>query len=704
MVVMDDVRNGPVGVVAAFFDWVIGFYEDPGFAYTLATFMLGAFVVIVVIALAQHFLVGIYPVARRTQELCKALASDGKSAGDRDARRASFARQWQHVCDVMRGKRHGERMSRAWEEFRETLMESDVLIRNSVRPHDFLAHAVSRPRWLELASNVSVGIGLLLTFVGLVAALTFTSKGISAAGPDAMQGELQNLLTAASAKFVTSIMGVGISIILKLLERGLSGHLRYALDRLCDELEMGMQHVSPQQELAEQQLAVMRDQLAAQKLLATDLAERMAPMLEQAMTQAMQPVQVALKGLGGDFSRSLSELRTGLEEAHSEQSRALREGVGSALTRAATAEIQALAAELKPLAGRVASVSELMVQLEKVLRQTGANAASQMEGASAGMREIMSGVNDMIEGLSAQLSGVGSALSQQASDRIGASTGQLETMLDTMQSRMQDQQALLARAVEGMTTATQDAARHLAEQSRNALDAATSEADRRLRESAAGIAGAIGEAHERTQQQLAMAAELASQRLRQSADGLAVTLDRVSGRTEAVAGSLGEVESGLRGIGVGLKDQVLVLGEASRASEAASAGMIEAHGALASTLEAFRVQSLGSVAQMITGARALGEQLAAQGEAGRAFAKHLEDASAALADAWETHEERFSDVDKVLAATIEKLPQLMQQVAGELEARVTKVDQSFAQAVMGLGEQIDNLTENLPALATSKAA
>ena len=87
--------------------------------------------------------------------------------------------------------------------------------------------------------NLFVGIGLLLTFVGLVAALTFTTKAIGgAATSQQTQEALKDLLHAASFKFYTSIAGLLVSIALTMTLRCSSATLENRLGIFATELEL----------------------------------------------------------------------------------------------------------------------------------------------------------------------------------------------------------------------------------------------------------------------------------------------------------------------------------------------------------------------------------------------------------------------------------------------------------------------------------
>jgi hypothetical protein len=112
----------------------------------------------------------------------------------------------------------------SWEKFRETLIEptgsepsSDKAVRNTERPQNYfnMSEAGLRFPLYRAMPNLLVGIGLLLTFVGLVTALYFTTEALNSAHDlDASQDALKNLLHAASFKFYTSVAGLGGSILL----------------------------------------------------------------------------------------------------------------------------------------------------------------------------------------------------------------------------------------------------------------------------------------------------------------------------------------------------------------------------------------------------------------------------------------------------------------------------------------------------------
>ena len=143
--------------------------------------------------------------------------------------------------------------------------------------------------------NYLVGLGLLFTFAGLVAALYFASGGVVAPSIQEAQDSLRHLLAAATFKFVTSIAGLGASIVYSSREKTQLYRLGQRLDALCTALEQRLVPVTPEY-LGTVQLAEMRNQSlllrrlgrhlhvtipdTVEERLASELLDAIAPMRE----------------------------------------------------------------------------------------------------------------------------------------------------------------------------------------------------------------------------------------------------------------------------------------------------------------------------------------------------------------------------------------------------------------------------------------
>src|SRR5262249_23197257 len=111
----------------------------------------------------------------------------------------------------------------------------------TARPQTFFNSTLAREHMFSLRLMPSipgyfVGLGLLLTFIGLVIALSKASHGTRASATDMTQS-LRELLNAATFKFSTSIAGLFSSIVLSVLFRSYSILIDMGFERFCRALE-----------------------------------------------------------------------------------------------------------------------------------------------------------------------------------------------------------------------------------------------------------------------------------------------------------------------------------------------------------------------------------------------------------------------------------------------------------------------------------
>lgn len=191
----------------------------------------------------------------------------------------------------------------AWRAFVGTLVPvpgQDGVLGATRRPREDLNESILTSagvnlRFYTAVPNYLVGLGLLFTFAGLVAALYFASAGVAAASIQEAQGALRHLLAAATFKFMTSIAGLGASIVYSSREKTQLYRLGHRLDALCTALEQRLVPVTPEY-LGTVQLAEMRNQSmllrrlgrhlhvtipdTVEERLASELLDAIAPMRE----------------------------------------------------------------------------------------------------------------------------------------------------------------------------------------------------------------------------------------------------------------------------------------------------------------------------------------------------------------------------------------------------------------------------------------
>ncbi|PZP84628.1 MAG: hypothetical protein DI582_08305 [Azospirillum brasilense] len=143
----------------------------------------------------------------------------------------------------------------AWSEFAKTVIIDGArqLVRITRRPHDFfnersLVNPRINLRQMSAMPGYLISLGLFFTFIGLVAAIAIAAQGI---GNDAdvskTQNALVNLLDVASLKFISSVAGISLSIILSFVQKALLNRVGQSIHKFCDAVEARTQLITTEQ-------------------------------------------------------------------------------------------------------------------------------------------------------------------------------------------------------------------------------------------------------------------------------------------------------------------------------------------------------------------------------------------------------------------------------------------------------------------------
>ncbi|MDZ4392046.1 hypothetical protein [Cypionkella sp.] len=346
-----------------------------------------------------------------------------------------------------------ESLSDAWDEFNETLFIDETqgapVLRNAVRPAAFfnLDDLHFGAGIFRVLPGVFVSVGLALTFLGLIAALTEMSQG------DRIDDEtMKRLLGIASAKFIMSLTGLVCSIVLTILFRRRIGALDHTLHKLCRVLEKQLTFASLEEIGMRQLAAMVEDREHHRQLTLQMIAEIGGPLknelplaISTSISTAMQPLLDKVSQQGSD---SMSTMAADLSQQ-------LSTGVGNALTaaseRLATAgdKIGLLADRMDQSSGRMGTEMETAVarvaQAVDDLRGAMANTAQSTSGAfTQGAEQLLAAMNQTLEGIRDNTSEGARAISAAATDMreaAGAMRSDMETAAqsgaDAARARMQ---------------------------------------------------------------------------------------------------------------------------------------------------------------------------------------------------------------------------------------------------------------------------
>ena len=590
------------------------------------------------------------PFLSAAQARTKALAAALGEASDPVTQRAAFSESFIEVAQAMDAPGRGAvALVQAWREFHESIVDETASpIRNTNRPSLYFLRAGPRQTTLVFASNVFVGVGLILTFLGLVVALHTAAEGMRG---DASQSKLAltTLLTVAGAKFFTSIGGLVASLWLRFAEHRLTRRINAATDAICTLLERGMLYVPPQR-LAVEQLEVMREQRDELKSFNTDLALQIGDRVGAQFQQAMAPVSVSLSQLNDNIS-------------------AMGEGLGQG---AAKAVAEASGGELRVLGQTLATLSERLDALSATVGNSGDEAARQIRAAGEDFARAATEIRAAFDRLVGEVDGMGGRLAAQGEAVAQAQSDVLGRVLTGLEDAQRASQATVTEAVKALQTAAAEAAESLqarleaslsagVEASQRTFEAAMEASGEGLRSTAAALSRAVGEAADQIER-----AGSGFERSGQSATRTAESLDEVAGHARAVATSIGDAAKGFA--------------SAAAPVAQASQAITEAAGRIARSIEAGRevdAEALRGLSELAEGIRATQE---------------------AAESAWLDYRERFEGVDKALESTAVKLGETLGDTFNEFRRFAQDTDRELGAAVSKLSQTLTTIEEYAEAL------
>lgn len=235
-----------------------------------------------------------------------------------------------------------------------------------------------RSAWFPAGPAFLTGIGVLGTFIGLLLGL----RGLNlAGGADSLAASIGRVADGASTAFITSVYGVGASLILTIIEKSLTSFIRERyrsfqelIDAIFPPLPFGAIFID------------MRDEMASVKSSLADLPD-----------QINQGIGASLNAFG---DRLLASMASGIADASSKLSGALADTLKSDLSPA----IQSISGAATELANKQAKGSEeilarLIEDFTAGAREAGEKQQEAMARAVSDMREAMQAMAGKMEAI-----------------------------------------------------------------------------------------------------------------------------------------------------------------------------------------------------------------------------------------------------------------------------------------------------------------
>jgi prefoldin subunit 5 len=404
--------------------------------------------------------------------------------------------------------------------------------------------------------NLLVGAGLLFTFLGLAVALS-SAAGIATGNSDERNRLLKGLLDAASFKFITSIVGLLLSIGYTIFSKHVLRGVEADIDAWCAALEDRIPTVtalSLQQESNE----LLRTQANHMEVFTNELAVNIGTALDTAFD----------KRLGehiGPLSEALEKLATGLD-TRSENS--VERMLDAFLERLQGGTGDKMATVADTLAGLVVSLNGMKDGLRDA-GQRMADAADTMtrrmgEGAEAALGRITGQMSTVVERLgdvAEETRTAGAGAGRELALRIEAAAKGFEESARTvaqtlgeaaqnLERKMGDEATASSKRLQDQLELMVNELKALAEENRKTGTAALDAVSDRIAATAAGfeatagrIADALRVSASETGGALGRGAEEAVQRIASATEGMRTELAAMLAQ---LRGSVGEAGEALR--------------------------------------------------------------------------------------------------------------------------------------------------------------
>lgn len=590
--------------------------------------------------------------------------------------RTDFAQAYDN--DVYPRLKQHPLIGHAWKEFDETLLKDRVaeggVIGNTLRPQSFINFGVVRDRLpgLKMLGSISgyfVGVGLLLTFIGIVLALGTAGDPRNFDSTDAMQRAMAHLLEIASFKFSTSIAGLGVSIVFAIVAKLIVISIEGSLSRFCEAIERQLQYTAPQSIAAETNEA-SKEQLNQLKEINSDryftkLADVVSPIIGAAMDRALSPVTA---GIGSAMDQLRATSQSGMSDLLQEFSSSVQGSAGTELRELGETlkQMQSTLSETqRGLQGTGEDFARRMSDAAENLNRLVGDAGSKLEGSAEQNR---AGLQEVVEALRTTFEQANSKLDSELGSAASGASSKLEDAMGHVMGRLEEQ---LGGFMSGLTEFQSQASNNLVEV-RGQVNRAQEDAVAAVAATSAELSRALEEGVRDAMQQIANEIDRFQQAMRSGELALAhqaTAIGDATSQTRNVADAFARTAQDVR-------DATGPLLTSGESVARASTEMNLAIGRAASGLEASGAAATG-----------LSEALTEQIER--------------LGTMWAGYKDQFDSIDAALASAVEKLAEATDGQSERLTGFARDMDSELGKVMTRLQSAIEQISENTTDLSES---
>ncbi|SHM66282.1 apolipoprotein A1/A4/E domain-containing protein [Roseibium suaedae] len=580
----------------------------------------------------------------------------------------------------------------AFDEFNETVVPDDIdgplQLRNSIRPASFLnvEDLGFGPGMFRILPNIFVSAGLLLTFLGLVAALHQFSQSMSA-GSGGMDRAMQDFMQIASAKFVMSLVGLFCSIIFTVLLRLRQNQIEAALHRLCSAIERRLVFVSLEdigfrqlraateqrehlREIGTGLVAQLREPLDALPNAITDaIASKMDPIFERVSSMGTSNME----GLVGDLSQQLSHSVGNALTRASESLGEATDRIGLMVDRMNGANTQAG----DGLRDALDQMARAMAEMRSEVAASGRIAS---EAMNEGAERLLSVMNDTLAGIR-ENTGQGAEAMRAAAEEMKQAADSFRQTLDNASQESAE------AARQRMAASTEEAGQAISGAGRALLDS--------FGQTSHDIAKLGTEMGEVIGEKLLSRLEEIGNRLSEMADAV----QRGASGAQSAAQGMNTGADAIHGASEGFRTASQSLSAAAepiRASQDRIEVTLRRVGDLVETVSETLMQNSASVAE--NAAHVLESAQAALGTEREGIRRNLEATRAAISQLSE-EAEKLDQIDQMLGRALKDYNAQLEAALGSAQDHVGQMRDALApglDTLKGVVEQAENFMPKQP--------
>lgn len=201
-----------------------------------------------------------------------------------------------------------------WEEFDESLVDFRGELHNTLDASHFfnvhsLAHSLSDNRLIAAIPGLLTAMGVIGTFIGLQVGLgeiSGSGLGTSLTGVDEINRSIGNLISSATIAFMTSVWGVGASVLFNFIEKVLERAVRASVFQLQLRIDGLYRRLTPERSLSDIENH-SRESREAMRTLAEKIGDRMQEALVESTDKIKDGMVDGLQAILGPQLNAASE-------------------------------------------------------------------------------------------------------------------------------------------------------------------------------------------------------------------------------------------------------------------------------------------------------------------------------------------------------------------------------------------------------------